>query len=106
MTDRMLSLFTELQYVAAACFGASFVMTSGDRTCAQQRAVSTERNSLHTVGSAFDAVVTPWDPDAQAALGAYAEERGFRWGGNFKTGDYAHDVVHFDDGRRVRAGTC
>jgi len=100
----MTDLFSQLQLVAQRQLGKQFVMTSGDRTCRQQRMVSTERVSYHVCGRAFDAVLVPYDAQQQAMLGRYAESLGFRWGGNFQSGDYAHDVVHFDDGRRFPAG--
>jgi D-alanyl-D-alanine carboxypeptidase-like protein len=104
MTDRVSSLYASLQVFAARYLGKQFIMTSGDRTCAQQRRVSTERTSYHLCGRAFDAVVFPYSLQDQTAIGRYAEQLGFRWGGNFKTGDYQHDVVHFDDGRRFPLG--
>jgi len=106
MTTSISRLFQALQIVAGRYLKCGFSMTSGDRSCDRQRQVSTSRTSHHVNGTAFDAVVVPWDPRKQAQLGALAEHWGYRWGGNFKTGDYANDVVHFDDGRRFRAGNC
>src|SRR4030095_8286190 len=98
-------LFCYLQKLAAS-YGRSFVMTSGDRTCSEQRRVSTENPSYHVNGRAFDAVVQPYDPEIQAILGRAAVALGFRWGGNFSTGEFSNDVVHFDDGLRFPAGWC
>jgi hypothetical protein len=106
MTRRMQDLYSGLSLYAARYQKSRFVMTSSDRTCAKQRTVSTSTTSYHVNGHAFDAQVVPFSQAKQAELGRIAELLGFRWGGNFRTGDYVNDIVHFDDGRRFTAGRC
>lgn len=85
----------------AAGMGASFHLSSGYRSPAEQRALQLRweagdpsviappaTNSLHLLGLAIDL-----ESNALPALGAYAESIGMRWGGRFG------DPVHFDLGR-------
>lgn len=87
---------------AAARMGASFRLTSGYRSPAEQNALLVRwqagdpsviarpaENSLHLLGLAIDV-----ESNQLAALGKVAESMGLRWGGRFG------DPVHFDLGRR------
>jgi uncharacterized protein YcbK (DUF882 family) len=82
--------------------GATFRVTSGYRSPAEQRALLVRwqagdpsviarpaENSLHLLGLAVDV-----ESNQLAALGQLAERIGMRWGGRFQ------DPVHFDLGRR------
>lgn len=95
-------LYTGLSNVAAKYLGKRLVLTSGDRTCAHQREVSSAVSSYHTNGEAFDAQLMPYNKAQQAWLGGLAEQMGFRWGGRFKP----YDDVHFDNGNRRSPGRC
>ena len=98
----MRSLYAFLSLYAKDQLRTTFVLTSSDRTCREQRELNSTQNSYHVNGNAFDAVVVPWNPTQQTKLGIIARQLGFRWGGDFDE----YDPVHFDDGRRSRPGTC
>src|SRR5262245_10346620 len=105
MTARMSSLFNLVQTVSSRFLHRTFVLTSADRSCQRQLELSGSE-SFHVNGNAFDAVVQPFDMESQRILGQVAKYYGFRWGGDFKTGRFANDYVHFDDGLRSRPGRC
>lgn len=102
MNAEITKLFSALSAVATQVLKKRLVFISGDRTCQRQLEIS-GADSFHTVGEAFDAKLSPYDPAEQAYLGSLAESRGFRWGGNFR-GNF--DPNHFDNGRRARSGHC
>lgn len=102
MTQEMSKLYSALSIVAARYLKKRLILTSGDRDCSKQLAISGE-SSYHLNGQAFDAQIYPYNRAEQAWLGQLAESVGYRWGGRFK-GNY--DDVHFDNGNRVRPGRC
>lgn len=102
MQAEMTRLYNGLATVAARYLGKRLILTSGDRSCREQKAIS-GNNSYHLNGWAFDAQLYPYNRSEQAWLGRLAEAYGYRWGGRFK-GNY--DDIHFDNGNRVRGGTC
>jgi len=102
MQSEMVNLYNGLATVAAQYLGKRFIQTSGDRTCSRQLKISGS-DSYHLNGWAFDAEVYPYNKAEQRWLGELAEAYGYRWGGRFK-GNY--DDVHFDNGYRVRGGSC
>src|SRR5262245_6512356 len=94
---------------AADSFGYTVQVTSGERTCEEQRRLNPRlKCSYHLSGDAIDIALLPTSfnviqntPQARAYvlrfLGAQAENAGYRWGGNFRE----PDPVHFDDGRSL-----
>ena len=124
---RLIQLQTWLDSILRQ-YGIRVVITSGDRTCADQARVNpTQIRSFHLTGQAIDIDLQPdWDagsilsgvytpilvegiellnqykPELQEWVGSWAEYYGFRWGGRFKQ----RDPVHVDTGDFNLLGEC
>jgi len=113
----MRNLLSDLQAIGAQ-FDHSVLLTSGERTCADQVRIYQRlgkplvKCSYHLSGDAIDILPVSTEVGVPAntvqvdallaRMGTYAKQQGFRWGGDFAD----RDVTHFDDGLRVGPATC
>src|SRR5215813_7378336 len=117
LSTRMTSLLSDLRTIGAQ-FDHAVLLTSGERTCADQVRIYQRlgkplvKCSYHLSGDAIDVLpvstgvgipANTVQVDAiLARMGAYAKQLGFRWGGDFVD----RDPTHFDDGLRVGPASC
>ena len=113
----MKSLFSDLQTIGAQ-FDHAVLLTSGERTCADQVRIYQRlgkplvKCSYHLSGDAIDVLPVSTEVGVPAntaqvdalltRMGAYAKQQGYRWGGDFAD----RDPTHFDDGLRVGPSSC
>src|SRR5215813_5983346 len=96
-------------------FGYLVKLESGERTCEDQRRIYRNLRkpfvpcSYHLDGNAIDVSLSgagfPDKDTVLRAMGVFAKQRGFRWGGD-GFGDFGLDPSHFDDGLRVGSPAC